>query len=155
MRDFLFGKEAFVIFFFVQSYDSLDIKLLKYVDILVRVVTISLVSVPLLDWSHESHELSWNNPVKIAVFDSLVLLVLLDIEGLEVIPLELDGVPKSLKALQHGTLIEAVPFRGISIGFEKTMIWLEDLICLFSGVRDPVLENVLEQHNDLKSNQYL
>ena len=118
MGNSLFNEEPLIVLFFIQSDDSLDIELLKYLNILVRVVTISLVSVSLLNGSHECHEFAGNNPVKITIFDSLVLLVLLDIEGLEVIPAELDGVLEALQALEQGTLVKAVALRGVSISLE-------------------------------------
>ena len=132
MCDAFLNEEPFIVLFFVQSHDSLDIKLLEYVDILVRVMSISLVSISFFNWAHECHELAGNNPVKIAIFDSLVLLILLDVEGSEVIPFELDGILESLQALEQSTLVEAVSLRGISIGFEKLLIRLEDLVRLFS-----------------------
>lgn len=132
MCDAFLNEEPFIVLFFVQSHDSLDIKLLEYVDILVRMMSISLVSISLFDRAHECHELAGNNPVKIAIFDSLVLLILLDVEGSEVIPFELDGILESLQALEQSTLVEAVSLRGISIGLEKLLIWLKDLVRLFS-----------------------
>lgn len=62
-------------------------------------VAVSLVGVSLFDWSHKSHELSRNDPIEIAVFDSLVLFILLDIESLEIVPAEFHSVFKALKNL--------------------------------------------------------
>jgi hypothetical protein len=67
-----------------------------------------LVSVSLLDGSHKRHELAGNNPVEVSILHSLVLLVLLDIESLEVVPLELDGVFQTLQTLQEGALVETI-----------------------------------------------
>ena len=55
-------------------------------------VTIALVSIPLLYGSHKGHEFTRNNPVDITVFDSLIELVLLHIERSEIIPFKFDGV---------------------------------------------------------------
>jgi len=153
MGDAFLNEESFVVLFFVQSHDSLDIKLLEYVDILVRVMSISLVSVSLLNRAHECHEFPGNNPVKIAIFDSLVLLILLDVEGSEVIPFEFDGILESLQALEQSTLVEAVSLRGISVGFEKLLIGLEDLICLFSrALKD---DNHETAHEECSINHFL
>merc|ERR1719329_916994 len=51
------------------------------------------------DWSHKCHELSWDDPVEVAVFDSLVGFILLDVEGLEVVPTEFHSVLKALENL--------------------------------------------------------
>ncbi len=92
MRNIFFREESFVVFLLIKSDHSLDIKLLKYLYILARMVTVSLVIVPLLDGPHESHELAWDDPVEVSVFNPLVLLVLFDVEGLEVVPFEFDGI---------------------------------------------------------------
>lgn len=49
-------------------------------------MAISLICVPLLNRSHEGHELTWDNPVDISVLDTLKVLILLDVEGFKVIP---------------------------------------------------------------------
>lgn len=153
MGNAFLNEESFVVLFFVQSHDSLDIKLLKYIDVLVRVMSISLVSVSFLDWTHECHKLTGNNPIKIAIFDSLVLLILLDVEGSEVIPFEFDGILESLQALEESTLVEAVSLRSISIGFEKLLIGLEDLISLFSrALKD---DNHKTAHEECSINHFL
>ena len=112
------SEKSFVVLFFIQSDNPLDIKFFEDFDILIGVVSISLVSIPLLDRAHECHELAWDNPVKIAIFDSLVEFVLLDVEGFKIVPSELDGVLEALKALEESTFVKAVTLGGISIGLK-------------------------------------
>jgi len=81
-------------------------------------MAISLVLVSFIDWSHESHEFTWDDPVHISVFDSLMEFVLLDVEGLELIPVEFDGVFEALQHLQEGALVAAVAFRSVSVSLE-------------------------------------
>ena len=97
--DCLIGEVLFIVFLLVKSYYALDIKLLEDVDVLVWVVSISLVGISFFDWSHKCHELSWDDPVEVAVFDSLVGFILLDVESLEVVPTEFHGVLKALENL--------------------------------------------------------
>ena len=87
-----FSKEFLVVSLFVESNNSFNVELLKYIDIFVRMVSISLIDISFLNWSHKSHEFAWNNPVEVSILDTLILLVLLNVEGLEVIPLKLDGI---------------------------------------------------------------
>ena len=68
-------------------------------------VTIPLICVSLLYRPHERHEFAWDNPIGVAVFDPLIELILLDVEGAEIVPLELDGVLQALQALQHRALV--------------------------------------------------
>ena len=133
MSNIFVREESLVVFFLIEPNNSLDVKLLKYLHILVRMVTISLVGISLLDWPHESHELAWDDPVKIAILNSFALLILFNIESLEVIPFEFDGILQTLQALQQGTLIETVTFGGVSISFKKRVVWLEHLVSLLCG----------------------
>lgn len=119
MGNVFLREESLVVLLFVESHNSLDVELLEYFYIFAWMMPVSLVSISLLDGSHESHELAWNNPVEVSVLDPLVLLVLLDVEGLVDIPFEFDCVLQTLQALQESTLIETVTFGGVSIAFKK------------------------------------
>jgi hypothetical protein len=44
------------------------------------------------NWPHKSDELSWNDPVEITIFNSLVVLVFLNIESSESVPVEFNCV---------------------------------------------------------------
>jgi hypothetical protein len=81
-----------IILLFVKSYYSFHTEFLEDFNVLIWVMPISLILVSLFDWSHESHELPRNNPIKIAIFNSFVQLVFLDIECFEFIPVELNSV---------------------------------------------------------------
>lgn len=64
--------------------------------ILVWVMTISVLVVPLLDWTHEGAELAWDDPVKVTVLDSFIVLILFDIKCAEIIPAESHGILETL-----------------------------------------------------------
>ena len=121
-----------IILFFVKSDDSRYVDALKDISILVWVVAISLALVSVLDWSHECYELAWNNPVEVSVLNSLIVLVLLNVKGPEVIPPESYGILQSLQAVEQGTVVEAVALGGISVVLEQAVVWLELLICSLS-----------------------
>lgn len=72
-------------------------------------MAISLVLVSFIDWSHEGHEFSGDDPVHIAIFHSLVKFVFFHIEGFELIPVELNGVLKALQDLKKGAFVAAIP----------------------------------------------
>ena len=133
MGNSFLGEVLLLVFFFIKSYYSLDIKLLENIDVLSWMVSISLISISFFDWSHKGHELSRNDPIEIAVFDSLVCLILLDIESLEIVPVELHCVLKALENLKEGALIETVSFGRIPIWLEQVMVGLEQFIGMFSG----------------------
>ena len=73
---------------------------LEDISILAWVMAISLPLVSVLNWSHECDEFAWDDPVEVSILDSLIVLVLLDIEGPEVIPSEPDGVLESLQTVE-------------------------------------------------------
>ena len=89
--------------------------------------------IALFDWSHESDKLAWNDPVKISVFDLLIILIFLDIEGLKVVPAESHSVLKSLEDVVQGAIVEAVSLGGISVMLEQTMVWFEHSVSLVSS----------------------
>ena len=71
-------------------------------------MTVSLVLVSFINWTHESHEFSWNDPVHISIFDSLMKFIFFNIEGFEFIPVEFNSVLKALKNLQQSAFIAAI-----------------------------------------------
>ena len=63
----------------------------EYLNVLVRVVTVPLGGVALLDGTHECPEFPGYYPVKVTIFDSFVELIFLDLELFKVIPAYFDG----------------------------------------------------------------
>lgn len=108
MGDSSILEVLFVVLLLVESDDSRYIYVLKDICILIWVVTISLALVSVLNWSHESYELSWDNPVEVTVLNSFVVLILLDIECPEVVPAESDSILETLEAVQESAVVEAV-----------------------------------------------
>ena len=107
-----------VILFVVKSYDSFDIKPFKDLDILIGMMPVSLISITLLDRSHESLELTRDDPVHVSILNTLEVLIFFDIEGFEVIPLEVDSILESLQALKQSTIIETISLRCIPVWLE-------------------------------------
>ena len=92
MFDTLVFKEVLVIHFIIQSNDSGNIMLLENLNILVRMVSKPLMRLFLLNRTHKSHELLWDDPVEVSVLDSFIELVLLYVKSSEVVPSEFDCV---------------------------------------------------------------
>jgi len=111
-------ESLFIVLFLVEADDPFDVELLEDVHVLSWVMAVALVCISLLDRAHKSHELAGNDPIEVAVLDPLVELVLLDVEGLEIVPLKFDGVLEPLQALQKCTLVKAVALACISIVLE-------------------------------------
>ena len=96
-------------------------------------MSVSMYTVALINWSHESHELSWDNPVKVTILNFFVMFILLCIEGFEVVPAEANTFLKTFEAVKHCTFVEAVTLACISERFESLVINLElskSLLCV-------------------------
>lgn len=81
-----------VIFFLVEPYDLVNPNIIEYINVFIWVVAVSMVLVPLLNWTHEGYEFSWNNPVEVSIFNSLVVFVFFYVEAAEIVPSKLHGV---------------------------------------------------------------
>ena len=90
MIDALVDKRVAVVLVIIQSYYFAYVQMLEDIHIRGSGVTISVNAVALVNWSHECHELSWNDPVQVTILNLLVVLVFFGIEGFEVIPTESD-----------------------------------------------------------------
>lgn len=76
----------FIILLLVESDYFGYVYALKDISVFIWVMAIPLPLVSILDWSHEGNKLSWDDPVEVSILNSLVVLVLLDIECPEVVP---------------------------------------------------------------------
>jgi len=123
-------KMLFIVFLFIKSDYPRDINVVEDVTILVWVLSVLVSGVSGFDWSHESDELAWDDPVEITVFDSLVVLVFFNVESSEVIPVEFNCVFQSLENLEKSTIVEAVTFGGISVMLEELVVWFELFECI-------------------------
>ena len=79
-------KQVLVILMVIQPDNFTNSNSFENLDILIRMVPISLLLVSFLNGPHEGYELLWDDPVQITILYSLVKLVLLNIEGLEIVP---------------------------------------------------------------------
>lgn len=117
------GLEVFfVVLGLIESDDSAHTYIVENITVLVGVVTVSVLLISLLDRAHECDELAGNDPIKVTILDSLVVLILLHVELLEVVPSEFDGVLQTLQTMQQSAVVEAVTFRGISVRFEEACV---------------------------------
>lgn len=108
MRDSSIDKMLPFVLDIVESYNLVHSYVIEYVNVLPRMLSVPVLSIPIFDRSHERHELAWNNPVQISIFNTFVVFVFFDIKGPEIIPSEAHGVLKPLEAMQQGAVVEAL-----------------------------------------------
>ena len=121
----------FVIFLLIESDDLADSNVLEYFNIFIWVMSISVMSISVLNWSHEGSELAWDDPVEVTILNSLIVLILLHVERAEVIPAESDGILETLQDMKQSAIVEACTLGCITIRLENRMIWCESVISLF------------------------
>lgn len=85
-----------VIFSFIEPNYPRYANVLEDFRILVWMMTISVLVVSLLNWTHEGAELAWDDPVKISVLDSFIVFILFDIKCAEIIPSESHSILETL-----------------------------------------------------------
>ena len=100
MRDTSVFEMLFIILLLVESNNFGYVDALKDISVFIWMMTVPLPLVSVLDWAHESDKLVWDDPVKVSVLNSFIVLVLLDIECPEVIPAKSYSVFKSLEAVE-------------------------------------------------------
>jgi hypothetical protein len=92
MSDSFMFKMLFIVFFFIKSNYPGYINIVKDITILVWMLAILMSGISSFNRSHKSDKLSWNNPVQVTVFNSLVVLVFFHVESFEVVPVEFNCV---------------------------------------------------------------
>ena len=122
-------KLATVVFCLIQSDNSLDIPLFEDITVLIRSKARSLSWLSAIYRAHKRREFPRNDPIDISVLNALVVLVLLDIEGLKIVPLLLDTVLETLQAMKNCALVVAFSLGGIAEWDELSMIGPECVIC--------------------------
>lgn len=89
--------------------------------------------VSVLNWTHESYKLSWDDPVQVSIFYSLIVFILLDIECSEIIPSKSYCILKTLQNMEQSAIVKAVTFWSIPVMFEQLVIRLKLFMSLISS----------------------
>jgi len=97
--------------------------MLKNLNVVLRAVSSFRLAWLSINWSHKRNEFIWNNPVQIAVFNSLIILVLFIIKLSEVVPTETNSELKTLQTMENCAFVSAsVAIASITERFELRMI---------------------------------
>jgi len=108
---------------FVKSNNFSHLQVIEYSNVAWATVAIStLCAFFFVDRPHECHKLAWNYPIQVAVLHPFVVFILLNVECLVIIPSTFDCEFKSLKAVLHSTIVEALPLACVSITFQQTVV---------------------------------
>ena len=127
MVDALSEEGGAVVLGLIESDDFVDVQVLENVNVAGGSMTVSVNLITLVNGSHKSDELAWDNPVKVTVLYLLVVLVFTGVEGLEVVPSKLDGPLETLKAVLDGALVGTRSTAGISVVMKVRLVRLEML----------------------------
>jgi len=99
VRYSILDKLLSIILSLVESDNFLDVPELEYFTVLFWSEAWPLILLSLVNRSHKSHKLAWNDPVQVSIIYSFIELILLDIECLEVIPVVFDSLFQSLETV--------------------------------------------------------
>lgn len=114
----------------IESNDLCHVQVLKDCDIaLGRVAVLASFAFDGINGTHEGHKLAWNDPVKIAVLDFFVVLILSYTELFEIVPTLLDSKLKSFQTMQHRQFVKTVAFARVSVVLQLFLISLEFFKC--------------------------
>lgn len=89
-----------------------------------------LLTLVTVDGSHKSDELAGDNPIKVAILNFFVMLILACVELVVLIPTLSDGEFETLKAVEHCALVVAIALAGIAEGLQRTVVFSENFIGL-------------------------
>lgn len=89
MGDPVLQEVFLIIFLVIKSNYSFNVKPFEDLYVLIGVVPVSLISITFLNWTHEGHKFARNDPVDITILYALEVLIFLDIECLEIVPLKI------------------------------------------------------------------
>ena len=128
MLDSLRQELTTVVLSLIQSDYSLDVPLFEDVSILLGCVARPLPGLSAINGSHECSKFARYDPVDVPVLNSLIVLVLLDIESLEIVPPVLDALLESLQAVKYRALVVAFALGGVTE-------WHELPVVRFEGVK--------------------
>ena len=96
MRNSILQEVFLIIFFVVESNYALHVKPFEDLNILIRVVAVSLIGITSFDRTHKGHEFPRDDPIDVSVLNAFEVLVFLDVECLKIVPLETKCVFKTL-----------------------------------------------------------
>ena len=118
-----FGEFFLFILRFIKSDDECDSHLFENGDIVVWGEGAVLISH--VEWARERDELAWNSPVQVTILNFLVVLVLNNVEGLVVVPSELDAQMETIEAVLNSALVCTCSHGSVSKGRKFVMVWGE------------------------------
>ena len=129
MLDSLLCKLALLILGFVEADDQRDTESLPDRYVVIR----GERAIPVRDIqrAREGDELAGHDPVEIAIFDLLEVLVLLNVKAVVVIPAEGNAVLEALETVQVSAPICAVAHGRIPVRNELVVVGAENSPCFF------------------------
>ena len=130
MVDSCFYEFLFLILGFIQTNHQLNSEFLEDGHVIFRSKATILVGH--IERTTESDKLFRQNPVKIAVFYLLVVLVLLHIECVVAVPSKCDSVLQTLETVLHCAFVRTGAHCRVSVGHKLGVVALKSTPCLFS-----------------------
>ena len=122
MRNTIVLKVLLIVLVVIQPDNLGHPNILKYVHILLRVLSVLVVLVARLDWAHESYKLSRDDPIQVSVLNALIVFILFHVKLPKVIPAKSYCVLQALQAVEQCAIVEAFALGGIAIVSEYWVV---------------------------------
>jgi len=127
-------KACLVVLRLVKSDHFRDLKVIKNVHVRGWRVTVLVIRLLVfVDRTHEGHELSWYDPVKVSILNLFIMLIFFNIEAIKTVPFLLHSEFESLQAMQDCALVEAFSLGSFSEGNKVAGILLESIKSFISS----------------------
>ena len=81
----------------------------------------------LINWAHEGHKLSWNDPVQVPVVELFVVLILLVVEVFECVPAKFHSELQALPTVLDCAVVRTVSVAGVPEGNKDRVVAAEHL----------------------------
>ena len=115
------GKFGPIVLGLIQAHDMRYTEVTEDLQVVLWGVTTAICP-DLVHRAHKGDELARNYPVKITIFDLLIILVLLVVEVSEVVPSKIHSDLQSLQTMEYRATVGAVAVAGISVGPEAGLV---------------------------------
>jgi len=131
MLDSRVHKVILFVFYIVEANHFINTYVIEYINILLRMLPVSVLRIPVLDGAHECHKLARYDPIQVAVLDALVVFVFFDIKCPKIVPAKPHGVLEALQAMKQCAIVEAFALGRVTVVLHHWMVRLKLCVGVF------------------------
>jgi hypothetical protein len=108
-------KVISIVLHIIEANHFIDSYVIEDLNILPRMLAISMLSISVLNWAHESDKLARYDPIEVTILDTLVVFIFFDIKCPEIIPAKPHSVLEALQTMEQCAIVEAFTLGRVTI----------------------------------------